>query len=204
MPPLSRATEQAKMKACDHCSEQQQRSTNGQKGNEELINKLKSLNISVIPCIWNKCFHSLSNIQVINMCVKFKAKPPWSGPFDKDRQWTTEETWKIIVCRCSRHKLHDITHFLFRQCWLHTFLVSAMFQPTFSKPFNYFSLIRCSFCKLVLSLLCFWLVTHSNCILVLLLADWIKRGRIQATQQEGLCVGMSVCLVSCLRLSVSL
>ena len=93
------------------------------------------------------------------MCVKFKAKQPWSGPFDKDRQWTTEETWKIIVSPRSWHKLHDITRFLFRQCWLHTFLVSAMFQPTFSKPLNNSSLISRYFCSCVLFLLSFLLVT---------------------------------------------
>ena len=141
MPPQSRATEQAKMKACDHCSEQQQRSTNGQTGNEELINKLKSLKISVIPCIWNKCLHSSSSTYVINMCVKFKAKQPWSGPFDKDRQRTTEETWKIIVSLRSRCKLHDPTHF-----------------PHFC---NVFSLISRYFCSCVLFLL-FFFVGHSS------------------------------------------
>ena len=39
----------------------------------------------------------------------------------------------------------------------------------------------------------FFLVTHFHRILVLLFADWIP-GRIQATQKEALCVGVSVCL----------
>ena len=75
------------------------------------------------------------------MCVKFKAKQSWSGTFFKDRQWTTEETWKIIVSLRSRCKLHDPTHF-----------------PHFC---NVFSLISRYFCSCVLFLL-FFFVGHSS------------------------------------------
>ena len=49
--------------------------------------------------------------------------------------------------------------FSMQTSWHHTFLVSAMFQPTFSKPLNNSSLISRYFCSCVLFLLSFLLVT---------------------------------------------